>query len=159
MTHKSFFKHFIYLYMSILDDEDILIEKTRELADLYIMLDSVLGDYKITGSIFTKSGENLFKILPCFDEYEWIRHSNRLIMCHINTRRPILAIDFDKILQYYSLKYEYIVRVIIYSDYCTFNIHDYFKSLFKFNDESMWGCKYIKDDDLKRIIYKKLKYN
>lgn len=145
--------------MSILDDEDILIEKARESTNLSIILDSVFGDYKITGSIFTKSGENLFKILPCFDEYEWIRHSNRLTMCHINTRRTILAIDFGKILHYYSSKYEYTVRVIVYTDYCTFSIHDYFKSLFKLDDESMWECKYIKDDDLNRVIYKKLKYN
>lgn len=147
--------------MSILDDEDILIEKARESTDLSIILDSVLGDYKITGSIFTKSGENLFKILPCFDEYEWMRYSNRLIMCHINTRRTILVIDFDKILQYYSSKYEYeyMTRVIIYTDYCTFSIHDHFKSLFKLDDKLMWECKYIKDDDLKRTIYKKIKYN
>lgn len=149
--------------MNILDDENILIEKTRELADLSIMLDSVFGDYKITGSIFTKSGEDLFKTLPCFGEYEWIRYSDRLAMVHTNTRRRILAIDFDKIRQYYSSKYEneYMVRVIIYSDYCTFNIHDSFKSLFKLDDELMWKCIYIKDDDdlMNRIIYKKLKYN
>ena len=147
--------------MSILDDENILIEKTRETVAPSIMLDAVLSDYKITGSIFTKSGENLFKILPCFGEYEWVRHSNRLSMCHIFTRRTVLAIDFDKILQYYSPKheYEYMVRVIIYTDYCTCNIHDFFESFFKLNDKLMWGCKYIKDDDLKRIIYKKIKCN
>lgn len=145
--------------MSLLDDENILIEKTRETADLLVMLDSVLGDYKITGSIFTKSGEDLFKILPCFGEYEWMRYSNRLTMCHTTTRRVVLAIDFDKILQYYSSEYEYKVRIIIYSDYCTFNIHDFFESSFKLDDELMWECKYIKDDDLKRVIYKKIKYN
>ena len=147
--------------MSILDDENILIEKTKETTDPSIMLDAVLGDYKVTGSIFTKSGENLFKILPCFEEYEWIRYSNRLAMCHIFTRRTILAIDFDKILRYYSLKYEYeyMARVIIYTDHCTFDIHDFFESFFKLNDKLMWECKYIKDNDLNRIIYKKIKYN
>lgn len=147
--------------MSLLDDENILIEKTRESVDLSVMLDSVFGDYKITRSIFTKSGEDLFKILPCFGEYEWMRYSNRLTMCHINTRRTVLAIDFDKILQYYSSRYEheYMVRVIIYTDYCTFNIRDFFESSFKLDDELMWKCKYIKDDDLKRVIYKKIKYN
>ena len=149
--------------MSLLDDENILIEKTRESADLSVMLDSVLSDYKITGSIFTKSGEDLFKTLPCFEEYEWIRYSNRLTMCHTTTRRAVLVIDFDKILQYYSLKYEYeyMARVIIYTDYCTFNIRDFFESSFKLNDELMWKCIYIKDDDdlLNRVIYKKLKYN
>jgi hypothetical protein len=145
--------------MSLLDDENILIEKTRESAELFVMLDSAFGDYKITGSIFTKSGEYLFKTLPCFEEYEWMRYSNRFAMVHINTRRSVLAIDFDKILQYCSSKYEYMVRVIIYSDYCTFSIHDYFKSLFKLDDELIWKCKYIKDDDLNRVIYKKIKYN
>lgn len=146
--------------MSILDDENVLIEKTRESIDPSIMLDAVLGDYKITGSIFTNSGDNLFKILPCFSEYEWIRYSNRLAMIHINTRRTILAIDFDKILQYYSkCEYGYTVRVIIYTDYCDFNIHDFFESFFKLSDKLMWKCKYIKDDDLKRIIYKKIKCN
>lgn len=145
--------------MSLLDDESILIEKTRESTDLSVMLDSVFGDYKITDSIFTKSGENLFEILPCFGEYEWVRYSNRLAMTHINTRRVVLAISFDKRLQCYSLEYEYKVRIIIYSDYCTFNIRDFFKSSFKLDDELMWECKYIKDDDLKRVIYKKIKYN
>ena len=147
--------------MSILDDENILIEKTRETMYPSIMLDAVLSDYKITGSLFTKSGENLFKILPCLDEYEWLRCGNRLIMCHINTRRFVLVIDFNKMLQYYSLKceYEYTVRVIIYSEYCTFIIHDFLNSFFKLRDKSMWECKYIKDDDLKRIIYKKIKCN
>ena len=145
--------------MSILDDENILIEKTREAVGPSIMLDAVLSDYKITGSIFTKSGENLFKILPCFEEYEWTRYSNRFTMVHINTRRVVLAIDFDKILQYYSSNYEYTVRVIIYTDYCTFNIHDFFESFFKLNDKLMWKCKYIKDDDLNRVIYKKIKCN
>lgn len=147
--------------MSLLDDENILIEKTRESIDLSIMLDSVLGDYKITRSIFTKSGEDLFKILPCFVEYEWMRYSNGLTMCHITTRRAVLAIDFDKILQYYStlFEFEYMVRVIIYSDYCTFNIRDFFESSFKLNDELMWKCQYIKDPDLNHVIYKKIKYN
>lgn len=145
--------------MSILDDENILIEKTRESADLTVVLDSVFGDYKITDSIFTKSGNDLFEILPCFGEYEWVRYSNRLAMTHINTRRVVLAISFDRILQYYSSEYEYKVRIIIYSDYCTFNIHDFFESSFKLDDELMWECKYIKDDDLKRVIYKKIKYN
>jgi hypothetical protein len=145
--------------MSILDDENILIEKTRESADLSVMLDSLLGDYKITGSIFTKSGEDLFKILPCSGEYEWMRYSDRFAMVHINTRSVVLAIVFDKILQYYSSKYEYMAKVIIYSDYCTFSIHDYFKSLFKFDDELMWKCKYIEDGVLRYTIYKKLKYN
>ena len=148
--------------MSLLDDENILIEKTRESADLSVMLDLVFGDYKITDSIFTKSGEDLFNTLPCFGEYEWVRYSNRFSMVHINTRRVVLSIDYDKILQYYSLKYEYeyMVRVIIYSDYCTFNIHDYFKSLFKLDDELMWKCIYIKDNDLRNsVIYKKIKYN
>ena len=90
-----------------------------------------------------------------------MRYSNRLIMRHINTRNAVLAIDFDKILQYYSFlyEYEYMVRVIIYSDYCTFDIYDSFKSLFKLDDELMWECKPIKDNDLKRTIYKKIKYN
>jgi hypothetical protein len=148
--------------MSILDDENILIEKTRETMDPSVMLDAVLGDYKITGSLFTKSGENLLKILPCFHEYEWLRYGSRLAMCHIFSRRVVLAINFDKILQEYSsFKYEYEnkVRVTIYSVYCTFNIHDFFKSFFKLSDNSMWECKYIEDDDLKRIIYKKIKYN
>ena len=156
----------------ILDDENILIEKARESVDPFIMLDAVLGDYKITGSILTKSGDDLFKILPCFSEYEWVRYSNRLSMCHINTRRTILAIDFDKMRQYYSSKYEYecMVRVIIYSNYCTFSIHDYFKSLFKLDDELLWKCEYVKGFEFlksepytiyKRLntIYKKIKYN
>lgn len=147
--------------MSLLDDENILIEKTRESADLPLMLDSVFGDYKITDSIYTKSGEDLFTTLPCFEEYEWMRYSDRFALVHINTRRVILAIDFDKVLQYYSslYEYEYMVRVIIYYDYCTFDIHDYFKTLFKLDDESMWECVHLEDDVLRHTIYKKLKCN
>lgn len=145
--------------MSLLDDENILIEKSRESVDLLIMLDSVFGDYKITDSIFTKSGEDLFKTLPCFEEYEWMRYSDRFSLVNINTRRVVLAIDFDKVFQGYSSGYEYMVRVIIYSDYCTFNIHDYFKTLFKLDDKLTWECMHVEYDVLRHTIYKKLKYN
>ena len=145
--------------MSILDDENILIEKTRESVDLSIMLDAVESDYKITGSILTKSGDSLFKILPRFAGYEWMRYSNQFTMIHINTKIAVLVIDFYRAFQYYSLnpECEYMMDVIIYSDYCTFDIHNSFKTLFKLDDELMWGCKYIKE--LKQTIYKKLKYN
>ena len=147
--------------MSLLDDENILIEKTRESADLSVMLDAVLGDYKITGSILTKSGDDLFKTLPCFVEYEWTRYSDRLAMIHINTRRAVLVIDFYRTFQYHSLNPEcgYMIDVVIYSDYCTFDIYNSFKTLFKLDDESMWDCKYIKTDVLKQTIYKKIKCN
>ena len=147
--------------MSILDDENILIEKTKDTTDFSVMLDSVIGDYKITGSIFTKSGEDLFKTLPCFGEYEWVRYGDRFTMYHTTTRRVIVDIMFYKILQYYSLKYEYkyMVQLVIYSNYCTFDIYDYFKSLFKLDDELMWECKHLKDNTLRYTIYKKLKYN
>jgi hypothetical protein len=147
--------------MSLLDDENILIEKTRESVDFSLMLDSVFGDYKITDSIYTKSGNDLFNSLPCFEEYEWMRYSDRFAMVHISTRRVVLAIDFDKILQYYSptYEYEYMLRVIIYTDYCTFSIHDYFKSLFKLDDKVMWECIHNTEDVLRHTIYKKLKCN
>ena len=147
--------------MSLLDDENILIRGVKESCNFSNMLDSVLDDFKTTKSIHTKSGEDLFKILPCFENYEWTRYCNRFTMYHTTSRSVVLDIHFDEVLLYYSSKYkcEYMVHIVIYSNYYYADIRDSFNSLFKLDDGLLWECKYIEGYECLKTeshtIYKK----
>ena len=136
--------------MSLLDDENILIEKVKESCDLIKPLEEVLEEYSITSNINTnvassEKWEDFCNKLSCLkiDGYEWARYFDRVILYNTETVSTVFVIYFEKVLQdytsyYFNRKYKINLKIAIYNHDLSEELLSNLISLFDLNNNQMW---------------------
>jgi hypothetical protein len=133
--------------MSLLDDENILMENIKESCNFIKPLEEILEEFKITNTIDTirseKCGEFFNKLsLLKIDGYEWLRYFDRFILYNIETVSTVFVISFNKILQdytgYFNCNYKINLEITKYnhdfSGECSIDLI----SLFDLNNNRIW---------------------
>lgn len=130
--------------MSLLDDENILIENVKDSAKLPEVLDNIYKLYRQYNEIdFTEMRELIDK-LPVFDGAEWYVTSLRSIsLCYKNN---ILSSYcslkfFNKFVDGRTLPYVFIEFPSTYPDARLQEIQNNIKMLFNLHNNPLWGYK------------------
>jgi hypothetical protein len=133
--------------MSLLDDENILIEKVNESCDLNKLLEEILGEFSIASTIIANSEKcekfvsklSLLKV----GGYEWISFFDRFILFNKETVSSVFIISFDKILQdytsyYFNRKYKIDLKITVYNHDLSEELLGDLISLFDLNNNQIW---------------------
>lgn len=134
--------------MSLLDDENILIEQVKESCDLIKPLEEILEEFSITSTIDIASSEkceeffNKLSLLK-IDGYEWLRYSDRFILYNTETVSSVFIICFNKILQdynsyYFNRKYKINLEITVYNHDLSGEGLINLISLFNLNNNKIW---------------------
>ena len=132
--------------MSILDDENILIENVNRSCNLIKQLEEVLEEFSITSTMDVTSSEkceeffNKLSLLK-IDGYEWNRFFDRFIF-H-NKETVVFVIFFEKILQdytsyYFNRKYKINLKIDMYNHDLSEELSSNLISLFDLNNNQIW---------------------
>lgn len=135
--------------MSLLDDENILIENIKESCDFVKPLEEILEEFKITSTIDITKSEKCDEFLNNISSidiggcYAWLKYFDRFILYNTETVSSVFIIYFDKILQdynsyYFNREYKINLEITVYnhdlSGECTSNLI----SLFDLNNNQIW---------------------
>lgn len=136
--------------MSILDDDNILIEKVKESCDLIKPLEEILEEFSITSTINVTSSEKckeFFNKLSHLkiDGYEWVIYFDRFILYNTETVSTNFVIFFEKILQNYTShsnreyrEYKINLKIAMYNHDLSEELSSNLISLFDLNNNQIW---------------------
>lgn len=134
--------------MSLLDDENILIEQVKESCDLIKHLGEILEEFSITSTINvanSKKCEDFFNKLSHLkiDGYEWTIYFDRFILYNTETVTTNFVIYFEKILQdytshYFNRKYKINLKIAMYYHGLSEELSSNLISLFNLNNNQIW---------------------
>ena len=133
--------------MSLLDDENILIENVKESCDLIKPLEEILEEFSITSTINTATSEkceeffnNLSRLK--IDGYEWIRYFDRFVLYNKETVSTVFVVYFEKILQdytgYVNREYKINLKITVYNHDSSKELLSNLISLFDLNNNEIW---------------------
>ena len=138
--------------MSLLDDENILIEETRKSCDFLSILDDALKKFSNdclnnsnNGSMFSaqvKIDQTLHEKLPSIDTYNWYYTAdNAITLYDQDYKDTVCNICFYE--KYYrfskAITYEYCIELM--DTYHKDHVVDTVKDIFKLDDEFLWNRK------------------
>ena len=141
--------------MSILDDENILIENVRESCGLIKPLEEILEEFSITNTINTANSEKCEKFFNKLsrlkiDNCEWYRYFDRFILYNKEIGYAVFVILFEKVLQdytgdytgdYFNREYKINLKITAYNHLLSEEHLSNFISLFDLNNDQMWEAK------------------
>ena len=129
--------------MSLLDDEDILIEKVGESCNLVKPLEEILEEFSITNTINitkTEKCEEFINNLFCIDidGYEWIYYFDRFILYNKESVSTVFVIFFEKVLQNYTNNFKINLKIFVYNHDLSEELSSNLRSLFDLNNNQIW---------------------
>ena len=137
--------------MSILDDENILIEKVKESCNLIKQLEEILEEFSITSTINVVSSEKCEEFFNKLSHlkigsYEWVRYFDRFGLYNPETVSTVFGIYFEKVLQdytsyYFNRKYKINLKLVIYNYDLSEEHLSNLISLFDLNNDQIWEAE------------------
>lgn len=134
--------------MSLLDDENILMEDIKESCNFIKPLEEILEEFSITSTIDAtrseKCGEFFNKLsLLKIDGYAWLKYSDRFILYNTETVSSVFIIYFNKILQdynsyYFNREYKIDLEITVYNHDLSGECSSNLISLFDLNNDQIW---------------------
>ena len=134
--------------MSLLDEENILIEQVKESCDFIKQLEEILEEFSITSTINVASSEKceeFFNKLSCLkiDDYEWAIYFDRFVLYNTETASTNFVIYFEKILQdytsyYFNRKYKINLKIAMYNHDLPEELLSNLITLFDLNNNQIW---------------------
>ena len=136
--------------MSLLDDENILIENVKESCDFIKPLEEILEEFSITSTINTATSEKceeFFNDIRCIDvgNYEWSRYFDRFVLCNKETRATVFVIDFNffekvpqNYISYFNYDYKINLKITVYNHDLSGECISDLISLFDLNNNQIW---------------------
>ena len=155
--------------MSLLDDENILIEQVKESCDLIKPLEEILEEFSIINTINIAKSEKCEEFINILrsidiDGYEWIHYFDRFILYNTETVSTVFVILFEKVPRdytgYFNCNCKINLEISIYNHDTGLSegLLNNLISLFYLNNNQIWGVTNHFDYHTDRYtIYKYIK--
>ena len=133
--------------MSLLDDENILIENVKESCDLIKPLEKMLEEFSIINTINTAASEKceeFFNNIRCIDvgSYEWLKFFDRFILYNKEavSVSAVFVIFFEKAPQFYTgyFNSQINLKIAVYNHDLSEELLNNLISLFDLNNNQIW---------------------
>lgn len=133
--------------MSVLDDENILIENVKESCDLIKPLEEILEEFSITSTINVTNSEKCEEFINnicriAVGSYEWLRYFDRFVLYNKETVSTVFVIFFEKIpsfhTDYFNSQYKINLKISVYNHDLSGECLSDLISLFNLNNNQIW---------------------
>ena len=131
--------------MSLLDDENILIENVKESCDLIKPLEEILEEFSITSTINVTNSEKCEEFINnirriAVGSYAWLRYFDRFVLYNTETVSTVFVIYFEKIPQFNTIYIQDKInlKISVYNHDLSGECLSDLISLFDLNNNQIW---------------------